>query len=213
MIDGHREHGDMDRSGEEGSESSRIDVNTLPDSLVRLWDTMLRIDPTWDLAAWLEERADDELELVEAHLGRERLRLEQRLHRIETLVKKLKRQREVAGPELLRDPHQKNLFDIFDKSITSQKSEEPSEENDEPLVSGGIMGVDDDPLLAIVAEHILGTIEVASLEDDSPVHFDDFIDALQPMGISVDEVDEAIAYLLHHRQIIEIEQDFFGFTP
>ena len=203
----------MDRSGEEGSESSRIDVNTLPDSLVRLWDTMLRIDPNWDLTAWLEERADDELELVEAHLGRERLRLEQRLHRIETLVKKLKRQREVAGPDLLGDPHQKNLFDIFDKSVNTQSSEAIPEENDEPVVSGGIMGVDDDPLLAIVAEHILGTIEVASLEDSSPVHFEDIIDGLQPMGISVDEVDEAIAYLLQHRQIIEIEQDFFGFNP
>tara|TARA_B000000557_G_scaffold89945_1_gene72638 strand:+ start:1315 stop:1926 length:612 start_codon:yes stop_codon:yes gene_type:complete len=203
----------MDRSGEEGSESSRIDVNTLPDSLVRLWDTMLRIDPNWDLTAWLEERADDELELVEAHLGRERLRLEQRLHRIETLVKKLKRQREVAGPDLLGDPHQKNLFDIFDKSVNTQSSETIPEENDEPVVSGGIMGVDDDPLLAIVAEHILGTIEVASLEDSSPVHFEDIIDGLQPMGISVDEVDEAIAYLLQHRQIIEIEQDFFGFNP
>ena len=143
-------------------------MNTLPDSLVRLWDTMLRIDPNWDLAAWLEERADDELELVEAHLGRERLRLEQRLHRIETLVKKLKRQREVAGPDLLGDPHQKNLFDIFDKTVNTQSSETIPEENDEPVVSGGIMGVDDDPLLAIVAEHILGTIEVASLEDSSP---------------------------------------------
>ena len=203
----------MDRSGEEGSESSRIDVNTLPDSLVRLWDTMLRIDPNWDLTAWLEERADDELELVEAHLGRERLRLEQRLHRIQTLVKKLKRQREVAGPDLLGDPHQKNLFDVFDKSVNTQSSETIPEENDEPVVSGGIMGVDDDPLLAIVAEHILGTIEVASLEDSSPVHFEDIIDGLQPMGISVDEIDEAIAYLLQHRQIIEIEQDFFGFNP
>ena len=203
----------MDRGGEEGSESSRIDVNTLPDSLVRLWDTMLRIDPNWDLVAWLEERANDELELVEAHLGRERLRLEQRLHRIETLVKKLKRQREVAGPDLLSDPHQKNLFDIFDKSVNTESSEALPEENDEPVVSGGIMGVDDDPLLAIVSEHILGTIEVASLEDSSPVHFDDIIDRLQPMGISVDEVDEAIAYLLQHRQIIEIEQDFFGFKP
>ena len=203
----------MDRGGEEGSESSRIDVNTLPDSLVRLWDTMLRIDPNWDLVAWLEERANDELELVEAHLGRERLRLEQRLHRIETLVKKLKRQREVAGPDLLGDPHQKNLFDIFDKSVNTESSEALPEENDEPVVSGGIMGVDDDPLLAIVSEHILGTIEVASLEDSSPVHFDDIIDRLQPMGISVDEVDEAIAYLLQHRQIIEIEQDFFGFKP
>ena len=194
----------MDRSGEEGSESSRIDVNTLPDSLVRLWDTMLRIDPNWDLAAWLEERADDELELVEAHLGRERLRLEQRLHRIETLVKKLKRQREVAGPDLLGDPHQKNLFDIFDKSVNTQSSETIPEENDEPVVSGGIMGVDDDPLLAIVAEHILGTIEVASLEDSSPVHFEDIIDGLQPMGISVDEIDEAIAYLLQHLSLIHI---------
>jgi len=151
--------------------------------------------------------------LVEAHLGRERLRLEQRLHRIETLVKKLKRQREVAGPDLLGDPHQKNLFDIFDKSVNTESSKALPEENDEPVVSGGIMGVDDDPLLAIVAEHILGTIEVASLEDSSPVHFDDIIDRLQPMGISVDEVDEAIAYLLQHRQIIEIEQDFFGFKP
>lgn len=204
---------DMDRSGDEGRESSRIDVNTLPDSLVRLWDTMLRIDPNWDLAVWLKERADDELELVEAHLGRERLRLEQRLHRIETLVMKLKRQREVAVPDLFGDPHQKNLFDIFDKSVKTQTSEALPEEADEPVVSGGIMGVDDDPLLAIVAEHILGTIEVASLEDSSPVHFDDIIDGLQPMGISVDEVDEAIAYLLQHRQIIEIEQDFFDFGP
>ena len=203
----------MDRSGEEGSESPRIDVNALPDSLVRLWDTMLRIDPTWDLTSWLEERADEELELVEAHLGRERLRLEQRLHRIETLVKKLNRQRQVAGPDLLSDPHQKNLFDVFDKTSTSNESNEHPIENDEPVVSGGIMGVEDDPLLAIVAEHILGTIEVASLEDANPVHFDDIIEGLQPMGISVDEVDEAIAHLLQHRQIIEIEQDFFGLNP
>ena len=200
----------MDRSGEEGSESPRIDVNALPDSLVRLWDTMLRIDPTWNLSGWLEERADEELELVEAHLGRERLRLEQRLHRIETLVKKLNRQRQVAGPDLLSDPHQKNLFDVFDKSATSKEADDDPVENDEPVVSGGIMGVEDDPLLAIVAVHILGTIEVASLEDSGPVHFDDIIDGLQPMGISVDEVDEAIAHLLQHRQIIEIEQDFFS---
>ena len=204
--------GDMERGGDDGSESSRIDVNALPESLVRLWDTMLRIDPSWKLTTWLEERAEEELELVESHLGRERLRLEQRLHRIETLVKKLKRQREVAGPDLITDPHQKNLFDIFDKSVNTQGSETIPEENDEPVVSGGIMGVDDDPLLAIVAEHILGTIEVASLEDSSPVHFEDIIDGLQPMGISVDEIDEAIAYLLQHRQIIEIEQDFFGFN-
>ena len=90
----------MDRSGDDGSESPRIDVKTLPDSVARLWETMLRLDPSWDLARWLDERAEEELELVESHLGRERMRLEQRLHRIETLVKRLKRQREVTdrGP-------------------------------------------------------------------------------------------------------------------
>ena len=110
----------------------------------------------------------------------------------------------------MSDPHQKNLFDVFDKSSSAKAVENESTESDEPVVGGGIMGVEDDPLLAIVAEHILGTIEVASLEDTGPVHFDDIIDRLQPMGISVDEVDEAIAHLLQHRQIVEIEQDFFG---
>ena len=202
--------GDMERGGDDGSESSRIDVNALPESLVRLWDTMLRIDPSWKLTTWLEERAEEELELVESHLGRERLRLEQRLHRIETLVKKLKRQREVAGPDLITDPHQKNLFDIFDKSNSGNDEGVKIMESEEPMVSGGIMGVEDDPLLAIVAEHILGTIEVASLKNSGPVHFEEIIDGLEPMGISVDEIDEAIAHLLQHRQIIEIEQDFFG---
>ncbi|MEO2208382.1 MAG: hypothetical protein ABGX06_00365, partial [Candidatus Poseidoniia archaeon] len=152
----------MDRSGEDGSESPRIDVKTLPDSVARLWETMLRLDPSWNLADWLDERAGEELELVEAHLGRERMRLEQRLHRIETLVKRLKRQREVAQRSTWSDPHQKNLFDVYDRPIEAESTDDALEqESDEPAVSLGIMDGGDDPLLAIVAEHILSTIEVA----------------------------------------------------
>ncbi len=200
----------MDRSGDDGNESPRIDVKSLPDSVARLWETMLRLDPSWDLAGWLDERAEEELELVEAHLGREKMRLEQRLHRIETLVKRLKRQREVADQSLMNDPMQKNLFDVFDGAKPEREDSPEAPESDEPVVSGGILGIEDDPLLAIVSEHILGTIEVASLEDASPVHFDDLIEVLNPMGISVDEVDEAIAHLLQHRLIVELEQDLFG---
>jgi len=200
----------MDRSGDDGSESPRIDVKTLPDSVARLWETMLRLDPSWDLARWLDERAEEELELVESHLGRERMRLEQRLHRIETLVKRLKRQREVTDRGLMNDPLQKNLFDVFDGPAAPSDEMYEVDEADEPVVSGGILGVEDDPLLAIVAEHILGTIEVASLQKAAAVHFDELIEALSPMGISVDEVDEAIAHLLQHRIIIELEQDLFG---
>ena len=200
----------MDRSGDDGSESPRIDVKTLPDSVARLWETMLRLDPSWDLARWLDDRAGEELELVEAHLGRERMRLEQRLHRIETLVKRLKRQREVSGQGLMNDPLQKNLFDVFDGPVVPTDETDEAFEANEPVVAGGILGVEDDPLLAIVAEHILGTIEVASLQEASPVHFDELIGLLRPMGISVDEIDEALAHLLQHRFIIELEQDLFG---
>ena len=200
----------MDRSGDDGGESPRIDVKTLPDSVARLWETMLRLDPSWDLARWLDDRAGEELELVEAHLGRERMRLEQRIHRIETLVKRLKRQREVSGQGLMNDPLQKNLFDVFDGPVVPTDETDEAFEANEPVVAGGILGVEDDPLLAIVAEHILGTIEVASLQEASPVHFDELIGLLRPMGISVDEIDEALAHLLQHRFIIELEQDLFG---
>ena len=201
----------MERAPEDGKESPRIDVRTLPESVARLWETMLRLDPSWDLSSWLEERALEELELVESHLGRERLRLEQRLHRIETLVMRLKRQREVAGTGI-DDPHQKNLFDIYEiSSISKQKDSETSEKG-EPAVDFGSLDVGDDPLLAIVAEHVLGLLELRSLEGPAPVHFDFLMGDLIPLGIRVDDLDEAIAWLLQSDLIIEIEEDSFSLS-
>ncbi len=202
----------MERPGEDGRESPRIDVNSLPDSVVRLWETMLRLDPNWKLTDWLDERANEEMELVESHLGREKMRLEQRLHRIQTLVKKLKRQREVTNQSLMNDPLQKNLFDVFDGE--SEKNErvlnsEPLEA-DMPAVAMGIMGDSDDPILAIVAEHVLSTIEIANLEKAEPVHFDQLITTLGSIGISVEEIDEAVGFLLQCDAIVELEQDIFG---
>ena len=201
----------MERAPEDGKESPRIDVRTLPESLARLWETMLRLDPSWDLSSWLDERALEELELVESHLGRERLRLEQRLHRIETLVKRLKRQREVVGTGI-EDPHQKNLFDIYEiNSKSTQKDSETSDEG-EPAVHFGSFDVGDDPLLAIVAEHVLGLLELRSLEGPAPVHFDSLMGNLIPLGIRVDDLDEAIAWLLQSELIIEIEEDSFSLS-
>ena len=145
----------MERGPRDGKESSRIDVKVLPDSVARLWETMLRLDPNWDLSQWLDERALDELELVEGHLGRERLRLEQRLHRIETLVKRLKRQREVSDGVVITDPNQRNLFDVYENNQTGSKKEKKSKIDSVPegdaMVDFGALGFDDDPLLAIVS--------------------------------------------------------------
>ena len=201
----------MERAPEDGRESPRIDVRTLPESVARLWETMLRLDPSWDLSSWLDERALEELELVESHLGRERLRLEQRLHRIETLVKRLKRQREVVGTGI-EDPHQKNLFDIYEISSKSKEKNSETSQEGEPAVHFGSLDVGDDPLLAIVAEHVLGLLELRSLEGPAPVHFDSLMGNLIPLGIRVDDLDEAIAWLLQSELIIEIEEDAFSLS-
>ena len=170
---------------------------------------MLRLDPSWDLFDWLDERATDQLELVESHLGRERLRLEQRLHRIETLVKRLRRQREVVERSTWMDPHQKNLFDIYEKDAQEENSLQTEGEG-EAAVDFGSLDADDDPFLAIVSEHILGLIEESVQNGEEQLHFDRLVAELESFGIRTDEIDEAVAWLLHRRVIIELEEDSFG---
>ena len=199
----------MDRSPDDGSGSPRIDVRSLPDSVARLWETMLRLDPSWDLSEWLDECATDELELVEGHLGRERLRLEQRLHRIETLVKRLRRQREVVERSTWTDPNQRNLFDVYEKDGSEKISEDEVDEG-EAAVDFGSLDAGDDPLLAIVSEHVLSVIEAALEEGTDRVPFDRLADQLDAVGIRADEIDEAVAWLLQRRVISELEQDCFG---
>jgi len=170
---------------------------------------MLRLDPSWNLSEWLDECATDELELVEGHLGRERLRLEQRLHRIETLVKRLRRQREVVERTTWTDPHQRNLFDVYEKNVSEKVSDDEVDEG-VAAVDYGSLDAGDDPLLAIVAEHVLSIIEEALERGDDQVHFDLFVDKLDVVGIRTDEIDEAVAWLLQKRVITELEQDCFG---
>ena len=203
----------MDRAPDEGGGSPRIDIRALPDSVARLWETMLRLDPSWDLADWLDERANEELGLVEGHLGRERLRLEQRLHRLETLVKRLKRQREVVERTTWTDPNQRNLFDVFEKDEVVEKVEVDEGLEGLPAVDFGSLEAGDDPLLAIVAEHVLSIIEKASDEGPEPVHFDSLLKELVPLGIRADEVDEAVAWLLQRTVIVELDEDAFGLAP
>ena len=76
----------------------------------------------------------------------------------------------------------------------------------------GSLDVGDDPLLAIVAEHVLGLLELRSLEGPAPVHFDFLMGDLIPLGIRVDDLDEAIAWLLQSDLIIEIEEDSFSLS-
>ena len=77
-------------------------------AVARLIDTMAGMDPEWTFEAWLEEAAEQHLDLVEADLARERLRLEQRLHRLEAVQRRMAEETDTTAGV------QRNLFDCFE---------------------------------------------------------------------------------------------------
>jgi hypothetical protein len=200
----------MGSTSDDGEGSPRIDVRTLPESVARLWETMLRLDPSWNISTWLDERANEELQMVEGQLGREKLRLEQRLHRLETLAKRLKRQREIAEGVVWTDPHQKNLFDVYDTEKKNKNSSDSEDRFDFPAVDYTNLELGDDPLLAIVAEHIMHILESLAVKGEVSMHFNLLLQELGAIGIREEEVDEAITWLLQREMIIELEQDYFS---
>ena len=212
MIEVHYNSYAMEHTSDDGEGSPRIDVRTLPESIAQLWETMLRLDPSWDISIWLDERAKEELQLIEGQLGREKLRLEQRLHRLETLAKRLKRQREVAEGVVWKDPHQRNLFDVYDTGNKLENEDDRINNENEgfPAVDYTNLDFGDDPLLVIVSEHIIHVMEVLNFKGINSVHFDLLTQELSEIGINDEEVDEAISWLLQRQMIIELEQDQFS---
>ena len=197
----------MDSNPEEGKGGPKIDIRTLPESVSLLWESMLRKNPNWDLSKWLDERANEELELLESHLGRERLRYEQRLHRIENLSKQMRRRRESIGGSANSDPKQRNLFDVYEPTNKEGLSDE-SETEIGPLVDFGSLSTDDDLLLAYISQRILIAIEDSSGRGEG-LHFDEIVRLLESPGINSEDIDEAISWLLQNKEIIEIERDVF----
>jgi hypothetical protein len=197
----------MDTNSEEGQGGPKIDIRTLPESVSLLWESMLRKNPNWDLGKWLDDRANEELELLEAHLGREKLRYEQRLHRIENLSKQMKRRRESISGSPVADPNQRNLFDVYEP--TSEKERVGYYDSEAgPLVDLGNLSTDDDLLLAYISQKILIAIEDSNSKGEG-LHFDEIIKLLESPGINSEDIDEAISWLLQNKEIIEIERDVF----
>ena len=197
----------MGTNSEEDKGGSKIDIRTLPESVSLLWESMLRKNPNWDLSKWLDERANEELDLLESHLGREKLRYEQRLHRIENLAKQMVRRRESAGTSPLPDPNQRNLFDVYGPSEESLPTD-GKENAGVPLVDLGSLSTDDDLLLAYISQKILIFIEEAHAKGDG-LHFDHIMRLMESPGITPEDIDESISWLLQMNEIVEIEKDVF----
>ena len=197
----------MGTNSEEDKGGPKIDIRTLPESVSLLWESMLRKNPNWDLSKWLDERANEELDLLESHLGREKLRYEQRLNRIENLAKQMVRSRESAGTSPLPDPNQRNLFDVYGPSEEIPYAED-KETDGVPLVDLGTLSTEDDLLLAYISQRILIVIEEAN-EKGEGLHFDNIIRLMESPGITTEDIDESISWLLQKNEIIEIERDVF----
>ena len=197
----------MDTNSEEGQGGPKIDIRTLPESVSLLWESMLRKNPNWDLAKWLDDRANEELELLESHLGREKLRYEQRLHRIENLSKQMKRRRESIGGSSTADPNQRNLFDVYEPS-DKKGARIDSESDTGPLMDLGNLSTEDDLLLAYISQKILIAIEDSSGRGEG-LHFDEITSLLESPGIDSEDIDEAISWLLQNKEIVEVQRDVF----
>ncbi len=192
-------------------ERPRLDASTLPDELQRLWDTMLRLDPDWDMYEWLTERANEEMKIINANLGREKMRLEQRIARLEALANRIDRDIELDE----NGTRQCNLFDAFGPNSPAIEDDcgdivegwdpHPASAHLNYLPSG----ISDDPLLAICAQTILVHLEQKAVDDQMPVTLEDLGVALIPRGIDSEELVEALEWLLEQGSIIEVEQNEF----
>jgi len=199
-----------DREKREAEEAG-FDTGPLPEVLERLCDAMQGVDPDWRLEEWLINIAEEEISLLKMDIERERLRLEQRMHRVESIAKRIE-------PEEAVEQGQRNLFDCFD--LVKPPVSEPHvgavdlDGSEEPHPAKALLSylpgeIGDDPLLAVVAQLIL--LEMNALMDAGleVVPLSEILRVMNERGIGEDEVDEAIDHLLLTSAIHEIDDDCF----
>jgi len=198
----------------------QIHLNTLPEEVQRLADTMAGIDPDWNLHQWMAEQANMTLDIISMDLNRERLSIEQRLHRVEAIAQRLEPQ---SDTEL--DPNQRNLFDCFDLNNghgirgLGQRAAEPNEkvpvELDDAIHPANAFlnflpeGHGDDPLLAIACQLMLFVVETEMAKGEPVATLDSIIDGMTEKGVSLEESEEALEHLLSTGGLVEVDDDCF----
>ncbi|MBJ23598.1 MAG: hypothetical protein CMB64_02895 [Euryarchaeota archaeon] len=193
--------------------SGEVESISLPDSVMRMWDLMLAVDPTWDFREWLHERAIDELELLAIDLKKEKLRASQRIFRLDNLSRRL------TPPKSDKDKGQTNLFDAFEFENNSEKANEKEEEVMEPSFlkhlsdffdsNKNIDFADDDPLLAVTSQIVLMELENAKIKGTGALSINQIVTKLEKRDINEKEIEESIDFLLAQEKIVEIDDDLF----
>lgn len=206
-------HGEANTMAEDSRDKSerRLRVDQMPLAVKRLVDTMIGIDPNFEIEDWLIQKANEDLALIELDIERERKQLEQRIHRLESLAKRL-------APEDIREvpKGQTNLFDCFDIPLPLKHLTDRIEDitDEEPHPAGTFINLlpndgCDDPLLAVTAQMMLIVAQEKVGKGASWIELEDLFSPLLENGISQEECDEALDHLLITSQIHEIDDDCF----
>jgi len=205
-----------DNPAPEDNNSGGVDSISLPDSVMKMWDLMLAVNPKWNFREWLHERAIDELELLAIDLKKEQLRARQRIYRLENLGRRVN----PLTPD--KDKNQMNLFDTFEFEneikTTIDKSNEEEEINEPSYLRylSELFGPhksldypDDDPLLAVTSQLILMKLEDLKSKGKEQLSSKQIIKELEKRGISEQEIEEGIDFLLTQEKIVETDDDVF----
>ena len=209
-MERHNEANSMAEDSRDKSER-RLRLDQMPVAVKRLVDTMIGIDPNFEIEDWLIQKANEDLALIELDIERERKQLEQRIYRLESLAKRL-------APEDIREvpKGQTNLFDCFDIPLPLKHLTDRIEDitDEEPHPAGTFINLlpndgCDDPLLAVTAQMMLIVAQEKIGKGASWIDLEDLFSPLIENGISQEECDEALDHLLITSQIHEIDDDCF----
>ena len=210
FMERHDEANSMAEDSRDKSER-RLRLDQMPLAVKCLVDTMIGIDPNFEIEDWLIQKANEDLALIELDIERERKQLEQRIHRLESLAKRL-------APEDIREvpKGQTNLFDCFDIPLPLKHLTDRIEDitDEEPHPAGTFINLlpndgCDDPLLAVTAQMMLIVAQEKVGKGASWIDLEDLFSPLLENGISQEECDEALDHLLITSQIHEIDDDCF----
>ena len=200
----------------------QIAVDQMPEEVQRLVEVMSGVNPEWDLETWLTSQANMALELMTVDLSRERIIIEQRLHRLEAIGRRLN-----VLDNQDADPFQRNIFDCFDLEVDpnmnglgkrTAKSEDNIDlsRNTEVTMHPANNFIDllpdeesDDPLLAVVCQILLIHVETEISQGQPCATLESIFKHLNSGGISPEEIDEALDHLLMNGTLIEIDDDCF----
>ena len=194
---------------------NRLHVDSMPAEVQKLCEVMAGIDPNWSLEDWLKSQANSSLDLISSELEVELKTAEQRIQRIIDIKNRI-----TDADTDNQQSNQLNLFDCFsieyDKSIIGLGSRAVSNEEDFTETHPVSAFLDllpndqgDDPLLAVACQNLLMIIDGELAKGKDSANLDVIVAELDKLGISFEEIDEAIEHCLMTGVIIEIDDDCF----